>query len=157
MRNNRNNVQFLSSIALPTSFIVLLIAGALLIPVFSAQAALPQIVPDCNPTLAPNATELDTDGPYARKPPCGINAFLGMINTIIKVIGYLIIPLAAIFIGWGGFDIMLSAGNASKVSEGRKKITIAIWGVVIYFLAFLIVEAIFIALKVPGYADYFDL
>lgn len=57
-----------------------------------------------------------------------------------------VFPLAGmamlIFLILGGFQIMTSAGNPKNLEEGRNKITYAIIGFVIIFMAFWIVEIV---------------
>lgn len=87
--------------------------------------------PNCNPTLPPS----DTKG-------CGIPAFIGFIRNIIKQFFAIAIPLAVIFIIWGGFVIMTAGGSADKVRKGKEIITIAVIGLAITLGAWLILTAV---------------
>ena len=97
------------------------------------------IVPKCDPTLPPSE-------PGA----CGVGAFQILIKNIIKFLFWIIIPIAAIMIGWGGFTIMTSAGSSEKLRKGIHMITIALIGIAIMAVAYLIIQFIFEALDVGG-------
>jgi hypothetical protein len=79
---------------------------------------------------------------------CGVDDFILLIKRIITWLSFLIIPLAAVFIGWGAFGIMTAAGSSEKVNAGRKKIIIAITGIVILLVSYLVVQGIFNLLQV---------
>lgn len=50
--------------------------------------------------------------------------------------------LALFFLIWGGFDWMTSGGDKQKLASARQKITFAIVGLIIVFLAFFIINLI---------------
>lgn len=60
--------------------------------------------------------------------------------------------VAPIFFLVGGFYMIISQGDESKVKKGRKIITSTVWGIVIILTAFIIVNTIFIIIgpKVGG-------
>ncbi|MEK7590099.1 MAG: hypothetical protein AAB454_00100, partial [Patescibacteria group bacterium] len=67
------------------------------------------------------------------KPPteggCGIPQFIKLASGIIKwVIQFLAIPLAVLFIIYGGFVIMTAGGNPSRMEEGKKIMKAAVIG-----------------------------
>lgn len=95
------------------------------------------IVPRCNPGLAPGE-------PGA----CGLNKFVELIKNIIAYLFYVMIPIAVIGIGYGGFKIMTAAGNAGKVEEGSNTIKVVVIGIIIALTAYLVVKLIFTALGV---------
>ncbi|PIR87740.1 MAG: hypothetical protein COU10_03020 [Candidatus Harrisonbacteria bacterium CG10_big_fil_rev_8_21_14_0_10_45_28] len=100
------------------------------------------IVPNCDATLPPNAPTVNGIG------PCGISAAEQLIKNIITFLFWIVIPIAAIMIGWGGFTIMTSAGSAEKVKKGAGMITIALTGIAIMAISYLIIQFIFGALGV---------
>jgi hypothetical protein len=95
------------------------------------------IVPRCNPGLAPGQ-------PGA----CGLNKFVELVKNIIAYLFYVMIPIAVIGIGFGGFKIMTAAGNASKVEEGSNTIKVVVIGIIIALTGYLVVKLIFTALGV---------
>ncbi len=72
-------------------------------------------------------------------PLVGINSLGDLINLALSFL----VPLAGVIlflvIIWGGYDIMMSSGNADKVKSGQQKITAGIVGFVLlassYFIA----------------------
>ena len=92
---------------------------------------------DCDPTKPP------TGG------GCGIPQFIKLASGIIKwVVQFLAIPLAVLFIIYGGFVIMTAGGNPSKMEEGKKIMKAAVIGLIIAFLSALIVTTVFKLLPV---------
>lgn len=126
-------------------FAVAILAGLLiihLVPIHAAETSI--ILPKCDPSLPLGAAA----GPNG--PPCGVNKFIELIKNIIRWLTIIAFPLAAIFIGWGGFDIMTAAGNSEKVSGGWKRIKVALIGVATLLLSYIIIQLVFNALKVPS-------
>ena len=64
---------------------------------------------------------------------------LGYINTFLIAIAA---PICGIMVVWGGFQMMTSAGNPEKFSEGRKTLLYAAIGFVIIIFASSIVPLI---------------
>ncbi|PIY94310.1 MAG: hypothetical protein COY68_02995 [Candidatus Levybacteria bacterium CG_4_10_14_0_8_um_filter_35_23] len=61
------------------------------------------------------------------------------------VIGSLLIGailIALVFLIWGGLDYITSEGQKEKISRAKRKLTFAIVGLIIVFLAFFIVTFI---------------
>lgn len=93
----------------------------------------------CDPTLPPaqKAGEGKLGG-------CGVEQFIQLITgLIVKALQWVAIPLAVIFIVYGAFVIMTSAGSPEKVSSGKKIITAAVVGLVIAITAALLIQLIF--------------
>lgn len=119
------------------------------VPVNAAAVAQPQgIVPLCNPSLAPSTPYNAGDPPD--KIPCGVNKFIELIQNLIKYFSLIVIPLAVLMIGWGGFTIMTAAGSEEKVNSGKKKIITAVVGIIIILVSYLIIQFIFNALGVSS-------
>ncbi len=80
------------------------------------------------------STSVKLEGPLK-----GINSLGDLINLALSFL----VPLAGVIlflvIIWGGYDILMSGGNADKVQSGRQKITAGIVGFVLltasYFIA----------------------
>ncbi len=85
--------------------------------------------PDSN-----SATSVKLEGPLK-----GINSLGDLINLALSFL----VPLAGVIlfliIIWGGYDVLMSNGNAEKVQKGQQKITAGIIGFVLltasYFIA----------------------
>lgn len=97
--------------------------------------------PDCDPALAPNAE------PGPNGPPCDINAFIALIKKIINYLFYISIPLAAGFIVYGAFVIIISGGNPAGFQKGKTIIVAAIIGITIMLTANLLVSLVVSVLK----------
>ncbi|OGY62477.1 MAG: hypothetical protein A3G58_01460 [Candidatus Colwellbacteria bacterium RIFCSPLOWO2_12_FULL_46_17] len=81
-----------------------------------------RIVPECDPTTT-----------------CDVNAFTQLIVNIIQFLIDIALIVAVISIMWGGFLMLTSGGNSTRISNGKKAITAAVIGIVIVTLsAFLI-------------------
>lgn len=68
-----------------------------------------------------------------------ISVVLGRINTFLIVIAA---PICGIMVVWGGFQMMTSAGDPTKFSEGRKTLTYAAVGFVVVIFASSVVPLI---------------
>ena len=81
-----------------------------------------RIVPECDPTTT-----------------CDVNAFTQLIVNIIQFLIDIALIVAVISIMWGGFLMLTSGGNSTRISNRKKAITAAVIGIVIVTLsAFLI-------------------
>lgn len=82
-------------------------------------------------------------GPECVKGPLeGIETLADVVNKLMLFL----IPLAAIILFlvlvWGGFDYMTSAGNPEKTKSAQAKLTSAVIGFILLFLAYAIVKVI---------------
>jgi type III secretory pathway component EscU len=70
-------------------------------------------------------------------------AFTDLASVINKLLTY-ILPLAGIILFFmiiaGGFQLLTSAGNPDSISKGQKKITIAIVGFLVIFIAYWLMQ-----------------
>ena len=82
--------------------------------------------------------------------PCTLCDIFIMVQNVIDFIFVAIFILAPIYVLWGGFEILTSAGEAGKVSNGKKKITAAVVGIVIALVAWTGLNMGFNALVSPG-------
>lgn len=82
--------------------------------------------------------------------PCGGNGqdactwcqLMVLFKNIIDFMLYLIFPLAAVMIVYGGFLIMTAAGSPAKIGKGREVITAAIVGLLIALFSYFIIDTI---------------
>ncbi len=94
----------------------------------------------------------NTPGPapdYIISDPCDFNAFMELINNLIKYVIILAIPLAAISFAYAGF-LLVTAGGESAHAFGEAKgiFTNTLVGLVIILAAWLIIKTI---LSILGY------
>ncbi len=131
-------------------FIFLLLLLIVLLP--NSALAL-KLLPDCGSDSEVEQIYADPETGEVRSrfsPPCGLNDFVQLIQNAIAWLMIIAFPIAALMIGWGGAQIMISAGSPEKIKAGKEKIRIAIIGIIILLLSWLIVRAIFLALGVTS-------
>ncbi len=80
-------------------------------------------------------------GPKPGNAPAAVG-HQSMINLIINLLIFISILLALFYLVWGGVDWLTSRGDRQKLSSARQKIVFAIIGLIIVFLAYLIVNII---------------
>lgn len=102
------------------------------------------IVPSCNPELPPSAAGA-----------CGVPKLFELIQNIMRYLWYIALPIGALMLGWGGFNIMTAAGNEEKMKTGYGAIKITVIGYGIMLGAYLIVKTIFTVLGVEGFGGLF--
>ncbi len=122
MKNNL--IKILLPIILLSTFYFLLSSAALAQPDINLK-------PNCDPTLA-----------LGKPGACDLSAAIAFVKKIINMLFYIAIPLGVIMVVWGGFVIMTSAGNESRVEQGKKVITAAVIGIAIALGAWLIITAL---------------
>lgn len=105
------------------------------------------IVPDCNPLLPPG-TPYDKNEKDPEKIPCGVNKFVELLQGMIDYLKLAVIPIAVLMVGWGGFQILTSAGSEEKFGAGKKAIITACIGIVIILVSYLVIKFVFQALGV---------
>ena len=85
----------------------------------------------------------------SRENPCDFNAFMALINKVIRFILFaLAIPIAAIMFAYAGFLMVTSGGSTEARGKAKKIFTNAAYGLVIAATAWLIVRTI---LSILGY------
>ena len=76
------------------------------------------------------------------------------LNDVVQTGIIFLYPLAALILLfvliWGGYDFLMSRGDAEKVNKGRQKITAAIIGFVLLMLSYLITQIIGFIFGVGG-------
>jgi len=74
---------------------------------------------------------------------CGVCDIFKLISNIIKFAAFTIAaPLAGIIMAYGGFMLITSGSNETNKSKGTNAIQAAVWGILITFGAYVIVNAI---------------
>lgn len=102
------------------------------------------IIPNCDPSLLPNSTSTGVNG----APPCELNAFATLLANIISYMAIIVVPIAACMIGYAGFIILTSGGNAERVTKGYGMIKIAMTGLLLLLGSYLVIKGIFIAFDI---------
>ncbi|SRR5690606_6870884 len=88
--------------------------------------------------------QIETEGsPVTVEGPLqNINNLGDLINLLMNFL----VPLAGIILFfvliWGGYDVLLSRGEADRLQSGKNKITAGIIGIVLLVLSYLIVNII---------------
>lgn len=72
--------------------------------------------------------------------PCQLNDFLVLGSNLIKYMMGIAGSLALLFFVYGGFKMILSAGNSSKVDEGKNMIVAATIGLLIVLSSWVIID-----------------
>ena len=121
--------------------ISLAIFFTLLFPIISfAQGLIP-----CNNNSGPVTA---ADGTVIQPIPCDFNAFMALINNVIKFILFnMAIPIAAIMFVYAGFLLVTAQGGEAK-TKAKHIFTNAVLGLIIAAGAWLIIRTI---LSILGY------
>lgn len=85
--------------------------------------------------------------------PCSLMDFFTLLKTLINAMLFAAFPIAVIMIIKGGFTILTSEGNPGKMGEGRKIVEWAIYGMLITFGAWLIVNTLLTTFTNKGGLD----
>ena len=74
---------------------------------------------------------------------CGVCDIFKLISNVIKFATFTVAaPLAGIIMAYGGFKLITAGDNESDRSKGTNAIWAAVWGILITFGAYVIVNAI---------------
>jgi ABC-type Fe3+ transport system permease subunit len=106
------------------------------------------------PVLAQNFSVVDCGRRNAdgTTPDANLCQWTDMFELAYRIVNYLIGMagfVAIMFIVWGGLQMLLSAGNTSRVQEAKSTIWNAILGLVLTLLAYLIIGYV-VRLLLPG-------
>ena len=89
--------------------------------------------------------------------PC--TSLCDLIHTIVHIIVFgmslTIFGATPILFAWGGILILISSGNAGKISDGKKILTGTLIGLLIILSAYLIVKTFVVTLGLTGYIPGF--
>lgn len=81
--------------------------------------------------------------------PCDFNAFMALINTVIKFILFgMVIPIAAIMFAYAGFQMITAGGSPGAVTKAKNIFFNVVLGLIIAVAAFLVIRTI---LSILGY------
>jgi len=80
------------------------------------------------------------------EPSCTLCDFLALIDNVVIFITQIASLLVVVFIIWGAFLILTSAGSRERVVKGRRVITTAVLGLVIILGAWIIVSTTFLVI-----------
>jgi hypothetical protein len=102
--------------------------------------------PDDN-TKAKNPAGTEATGPQTLEDPLGNKGSLAAaVNNLIKGVMGIVGVLAIVAFVWGGVEWMISGGNPEKIKKGKTMMVWAVWGLVVIFGAYAILDVIFRAL-----------
>ena len=124
---------------LSVSILISLIGLGILGPVFAVQAVTEGVLKGCY--LTEEAARL-TDCPQNAtefcdfaSSTCGVCCFLNTLYNVTDWIFVILVGVASIFVIIGAMNLLMSAGDPSKVSSGRNYIMYAAIGLIVGFLA----------------------
>ncbi len=92
-------------------------------------------------------------GPLVTTKDGSLSDLIKIIFKIARMILGITGSLALLMFVVGGIMLMISGGNSENVDKGKKIITGAVWGIVIVFTSWLIVNFIIIALTNGNLSD----
>lgn len=67
--------------------------------------------------------------------PLGTNSIVEIINNVLNYLIYISVPILAIMILVGGFQILTARGEPGKITSGRQTITYAVIGFIIILVS----------------------
>jgi len=124
---------------LSVSILISLIGLGILGPVFAVQAATEGVLKGC--FLTEEAARL-TDCPQSAtefcgfaSSTCGVCCLLQTLYNVTDWIFVILVGVASIFVIIGAMNLLMSAGDTTKVSSGRNYIMYAAIGLIVGFLA----------------------
>lgn len=74
--------------------------------------------------------------------PCSLMDFFVLLKTLINAMLFASLPIAVIMIIMGGFKILTAQDNAGQRDKGKEMVTWAVYGMLITFGAWLIVNTL---------------
>ena len=132
---------------LSVSILISLIGLGILGPVFAVQATTEGVLDGCYVTkpgawLEGCATATADDVKtktnkcvFESNATCGVCCFLNTLYNVTDWIFVILVGVASIFVIIGAMNLLMSAGDPSKVSSGRNYIMYAAIGLIVGFLA----------------------
>ena len=82
--------------------------------------------------------------------PCNLCHFFQMLQTIINGTALVLGAFAAIYIVIGGITMLISGGEPEKVNQGKRMITYTIFGIIVAFVAWIIISEVMLILVGEG-------
>ncbi|MAZ40807.1 hypothetical protein CL654_01680 [bacterium] len=86
--------------------------------------------------------------------PCRVCHLYILADTIIDFLLIIIIPVAALVIAWGGIQYMLAAGNVGSTGKAQSTIKNGVYGIIIAFAAWLIINTIISVLANGSFTNW---
>ncbi len=78
--------------------------------------------------------------------PCGFSDLIVMINGIINFLLFSVaIPVAAIMFAAAGFMLITAGGDTGKISQAKEIFGSVLWGILIAFMAWIIIQTLLVA------------
>ncbi len=98
------------------------------------------------------STTLQDISNLLNRPPGGVpqTGYQNVLSVGITLLIIAAVLLSLFFLIWGGFDWITSGGDKQKLHQARQKITLAIIGLVIVFLAFFVVNLVYNFFSIGG-------
>lgn len=81
---------------------------------------------------------------YGVGAPCTLCDLLVMVNNIVNFLTAISISIATIMILWGGFLLLMAAGNEEKLKSAKSVLTTAIIGLVIVLVSWIIINTLIV-------------
>jgi hypothetical protein len=95
----------------------------------------------CDITIVPCGTDENDDGEISGGEMCQFSDIFILVNNILVYVMTCLAPIvSAIMLIFGGFYYMIAGVNPGKLEEGKKIITAAIVGLVIIFVAWILLN-----------------
>lgn len=89
-------------------------------------------LPGGNIIPAPSGLQTPSGAPYT-----DLASFL---SPLLNIVFYIAVFLAFYFLVWGAFQYILAQGNKEELAKARARITYALIGLIIIFMAFIIAK-----------------
>ena len=85
--------------------------------------------------------------------PCTVCHFFVLISNIVNFLTKdIVVPVAVVVLLYGGFMLLTSGGDEGKLTKGKNALWMAVWGIIIAFAAWIIVDTILKVLITGGLA-----
>lgn len=85
---------------------------------------------------------------------CEVCDIFKLISNVVNFVTFdLASPLAGLILAYGGFKLFTSGGNETEKSKGVKAIRAAVWGILITFGAWVIINAIIGSLAGSSFSE----
>ena len=125
-----------------TFFLVLITLSILIAPRLTNALVCSPSDPNCsanpeagygesNTNFGPGGGRVNNVGPVKISNPLGVNTFVEAISKILDYLIYISIPILALMILWGGFQILTAREAPEKIKNGKTTIMWAVVGFII--------------------------
>lgn len=94
----------------------------------------------------------DANGNCTNEVPCTVCHFFVLISKILDfLVEKIALPIAVVILIYGGIMMLTSGGSEDKLKKGKNALWMAVWGMLITFAAWLIVDTIIKWLVDPNF------